>query len=156
VADTEAAVACTASLAPLVAISFLARRGDDRSPGWGGGLAILGWIGVADVVAWTAAWGGSGRASTLPGAMACFGVALVAPWVGLVLHRDVLPRAWLVGAQLVTILAASRWAARAPDLFEGTLRAVAVLIVLALVCVVSARARGPARPPQYDRPEPPR
>jgi hypothetical protein len=150
VPDTEAAVTCVAAFAPLVVLALVASRRVGHGIGWGDGLAILGWIGVAEVVAWAAAWGSTGRTSTLPGALAGFGVALVVPWIGVLSGRQVLPGAWLVVVQLLAIVAAARWAARASTLSGGLLRALAVLAVLALVCAVSARARGPAHPRPSD------
>jgi hypothetical protein len=156
VPDTEAPVAGAAALAAMVALALVSRRDTGPWPGWGSGLAILGWVAVAAVIALAAAWGASGRTSTLPGALGCFGVALVVPWIALVVRREGMTGWTLVVAQAAAIVLASRWAARATGSFEGLLRTAAVLLLLAVAYGISARSAGRAHPLPYDRGERPR
>jgi hypothetical protein len=146
VPDTEAAAACTAALVPLVVLTFVGRRAVGSGRAWANGLAVLGWIAMADAVAWAATWGASGRTSSLPGALACFGVALVAPWVSRARHRIVLINVWLVVAQAGVVVVASRWASRATTVGQGVVRATVVLVLLAVAAAISVRPRGQERP----------
>jgi hypothetical protein len=151
VPDTEAAVACAAALAPAVLLVVAVRDTDIAAPGPGRpvvGWFALGWFAVAMAPAWAAVWGSAGRSASLPGALACFGVALAGALVLPTVHGRAL--AW-IGAQAVTVVLSARWAARAPTVATGTLRAAAVLGLLAAVWFVSARSRGRALPPRYGR-----
>jgi hypothetical protein len=105
----------------------------------------VGWVALAAVVGWAAAVGGRGRPAAIAGALACWGVVVVVPTVAAAIRR-VPPAAAVLGLQAVTVLAASRWAARVDDVAAGVVRSVLVLVVsAALTAVVASRwGRAPA------------
>ncbi len=114
------------------------------------------WCLVAVVLAWAAAWGASARQASLPGALSCFGLALVAfvPTPSLRSHH----RSRSVGLVLVHVLVvacAARWAAFAVTVGGGILRSAVVLvagaIAVVLLDVLSDRARGPEHQRPSDR-----
>lgn len=116
-------------------------------------LAAVPWLTAAMVAAWAAAWGAAARDRALPGALACFGAALVVPWVLVVARRALLPTV-IVALHVAAVIAAARWAARAPSVGTGVVRSVIVLAALAAIAAAATattRARG--HPPPFDPPE---
>jgi hypothetical protein len=139
VPDTEAVVVVGGAWLPCTAAAIA----------WGGGRRatgpLLGWCALAVVLGWSVAWGTAARDEAIPGALACFGVALVAPWVAAWLRRDVDPR-WLVPLHLAGTAVAARWATSTDSLGNGVVRAVGVLLATAAACAISLRLAAPARP----------
>ena len=154
VPDTEAAVALLAAGIPFAVPAAIAPR-RPAGPAHFGAANVLPWIGLALVVAWAAVWGASARPSVEPGALACFALALVAPWT--------IPKAYagrhavsLVVVHAVAVVAAARWATRSATTAGGALRGLAILAVLAGAVAVSVRLvarvpRQPSGPPAHPR-----
>jgi hypothetical protein len=155
VPDTEAAVALLAAWLPFAAFGVAAGRHRMPKPE----APWIWWCALASVPAWAVAWGASAREPAVPGGLACFGVALVVPWL---VDRSGgrLDVGWLIGVQLVAVVAAARWAARASTVGGGVLRGTVVVVGAALVTAgsvaISARRAGPVRPPPSGRVERPR
>jgi len=153
VPDTEAAVAVLAASVPFAVLATIAPRlpaGTRRF----GTTSLLPWVGLALVVALAAAWGAAARPSVEPGALACFGLALVAPWTIPRAYSGQLPGGPVV-VHAVAVGAAARWATRSATASGGALRSLAVLALLACMLAVSLRlaARAPRQP--SDPPEHP-
>lgn len=141
VPDTEASVVVLGAVAVWAvaawAVAALAEPG-----------RALDWTALAATVAWAAAVGGRGRPAAIAGALACWGMVLVVPAVAAVTRRVPTVPA-LVGLQVVTVVAASRWAAPVDDVAVGIARSAVVLVTAtALVALVSSRwGRAPADRP---------
>lgn len=155
VPDTEAAVTVIAAWLPFAVLGVVYGRGQTPPPTriW------IAWCALALAPAWAVAWGASARPEAVPGALACFGVAVVVPWILRVPSRAVDPR-WLVAIHVVVVIAAARWAARAPTVREGIVRGaivvLAVAVVMAASSAVSARRAGPGPRRPSDPAEHPR
>jgi hypothetical protein len=148
VPDTEAAIAVTAAWLPFaVWVVVLASR--PEPPRWAV-LITVGWCALAIVMAWAAAWGASARGSSLPGALACFGIALVAVVPRFVTRSTPTPIPLLV-VHVVTVAFAARWAAFAVTISGGAVRSAVVIagcaIAVGVVTAVSGRRREPEHPP---------
>lgn len=147
VPDTEAAVVVLSSWAPLAGAGLRPEpAGESRMP------PVVAWCALALVAAFAAVWGADAREQAMPGALACFGLALVVP--ALEATRRALPRpALLVVLHAAAVVAAARWATRVDSVGAGLARALAVLAALGLAVLVSGRRAVPGRPPR-SRPEP--
>lgn len=151
VPDTEATIALGTAWLPFVVLSVVV-HGRPVS-GLHRVLAAAPWMAAAMVAALAAAWGAAARDRALPGGLACFGAALVVPWV-LVAARRCLRPTVIVVLHVAAVLVAARWAARAPSVTAGVVRSVVVVGVLAaLAAAASATARAQAHPPPSARVE---
>lgn len=155
VPDTETAVAVMAAWLPFAGWAAVCGRIAPDAPAPFALPLMLAWSAMAIVLAWAAAWGADADEASLPGALACFGIALVVPWV-VATARGGVRVTWLVPIQLVAVIVAARWAANASSTGGGLARSVGLLAVLSAVVAVSCRSSVPAHLPPSDQPERPR
>jgi hypothetical protein len=149
VPDTEAATAVLAAGLPFAALALATPR--VASPRTLRVTTAGPWIALAIVAAWAAVWGASGRPDALPGALTCFGVALVVPWLSLLLRADARAGPALV-VHVIAVAAAARWAADVTSATAGLVRSMVVLGGLAVAVAISLKAwpapRRPSAPPE--------
>lgn len=155
VPDTDTTVALLAAWVPLATWALFPTRRRAGAPVAGRVIVAATFVGIvaaAATLGWSAAWGAGTRGYVVPGALACFGVALlVAVDVPAGITR--VSAGALLAVHAATVLAASRWATAVSTVAGGVARGALVFVVAATVLAavrLSRRPGEPAHPPPSD------
>ena len=144
VPDTEQALVLVGAATPCVVLTWPLRTG---RVGRAGAFALLG------VVAWVAVTGGSGRPSSIVGALACTGMLAVEPLAGRLgrarlahrahhdLHRRTLPALVVIAAHVVLVGVGLRVAGMATSVATALVVATAVMVTATVALVLFSRPR---------------
>jgi hypothetical protein len=152
VPDTETTAALLAAWVPLMVWAFVSARRADPEHAVGTAAVVAAFLGVvatAAALGWSAAWGAGTWEYVVPGALTCFGVALLVA-VDAPAGFTRVPTGVLVGVHAAMVLAASRWATAVSTVAGGAARGAAVIAVGAGVLAAvrfSRRAGEPAHLP---------